>query len=45
MSKLNGTELYLKKLGKIAFIHLFGHLKDGVNEVKSFFIVHEHQSK
>ena len=29
----------------MAFINLFGHLKDGVNGVKSFCIVHERQSK
>jgi len=25
----------------MAYIHLFGHLKDSVNGVKSFCIVHE----
>ena len=45
MSKLNVTELYLKKLGKMAYIHYFGQLKVGVSGVKSFCIVHENGSK
>jgi len=45
MWELNSTKLYLKKPWKMAYIHLFGHLKDSVNGVKSFCIVHERQSK